>query len=341
MRMTRLRRAAGCRGCAVIASMLLPGVACAATPFLSFGAQRSEVPSGESTRLSWASLGAQTCVASGAWSGAQPESGTFETAPLVTGAGFTLTCTGDGGTVERRVFVDVVGGAGGSDAPELPAAPAGNEGPTVTTEAPAATPPAAAGQVPAAATQAPAATTEAPAPDPAVATSMTLAALPSTVEYGGATTVSWTATGASKCIASGAWAGTKAPSGTETRVNLQGESRFALTCMGARGVQSREVAVAVGVPEPVSVDLSSVTATVEANQATTLVWTAKGASTCTASGAWDGAKDVRGTHSTGPLTASGTFAITCSGPGGTASDSVAVTVVPEGTAAVASMSLPE
>jgi hypothetical protein len=41
-----------------------------------------------------------------------------------------------------------------------------------------------------------------------------------------------------------------------------------------------------------------------------------------------------GTESTTPLATSSTFAITCSGPGGTASDSVAITVNAETAAAL-------
>jgi hypothetical protein len=57
-----------------------------------------------------------------------------------------------------------------------------------------------------------------------------------------------------------------------------------------------------------------------------LSWTSNNANSCYASGDWSGTKPLSGSESTGNLTSSKTYTITCSGPGGSASDSVTVNV---------------
>ncbi len=56
-------------------------------------------------------------------------------------------------------------------------------------------------------------------------------------------------------------------------------------------------------------------------------WTSTNAVSCTASGAWSGSKATSSpATSTGNLTASSTYTLTCTGPGGSAADSVTVNV---------------
>ena len=62
------------------------------------------------------------------------------------------------------------------------------------------------------------------------------------------------------------------------------------------------------------------------NTAATLSWTSANAASCTASNAWSGAKAISGSQSTGLLTASKTYTLTCSNKSGSVSDSVTVNV---------------
>jgi hypothetical protein len=55
-----------------------------------------------------------------------------------------------------------------------------------------------------------------------------------------------------------------------------------------------------------------------------LTWSSQNATSCTASGAWSGQKQISGTETTSLITSVKTFTITCTGPGGTASDSVII-----------------
>lgn len=67
--------------------------------------------------------------------------------------------------------------------------------------------------------------------------------------------------------------------------------------------------------------------TIPFNSSATLTWTSSNATYCFASGAWSGLKSTSGSESTGNLTSGPrTYTITCTGPGGSASDSVTIYV---------------
>jgi len=83
-------------------------------------------------------------------------------------------------------------------------------------------------------------------PAPAV----TLNANPPSVPLNGTSLLSWTSQNADSCLASGAWAGTRALSGSETTPALQSNSTFTLECTGTGGTASRSVTVNVVLPPP-------------------------------------------------------------------------------------------
>ena len=62
---------------------------------------------------------------------------------------------------------------------------------------------------------------------------------------------------------------------------------------------------------------TAATTTVPLQGSTTVSWLAEGATTCTASGGWSGAKPTSGTNvSVGPFAADATLTLSCTGPGG-------------------------
>ncbi|WKZ26846.1 MAG: PKD domain-containing protein [Candidatus Paceibacterota bacterium] len=69
----------------------------------------------------------------------------------------------------------------------------------------------------------------------------------------------------------------------------------------------------------------------------TLSWSASNASSCTASGAWSGSKPTSGSESTGALTSTRTYTLTCNG----VADSVTVTVAANSAPTVSSVRLTE
>ena len=86
-------------------------LAVAAAPKLTFTATPATVSLGSGTRLSWSTVDATDCVASGSWDGSRGKSGSFTTEPfLQTGdRSFTLACTGPAGSVSASTTVKVQG----------------------------------------------------------------------------------------------------------------------------------------------------------------------------------------------------------------------------------------
>jgi hypothetical protein len=154
-----------------------------------------------------------------------------------------------------------------------------------------------------------------------------LTANPTSVPSGGSSTLTWSTTDASSCTASGGWSGTKATSGSQSTGALTASTDFLLTCTGAGGSASVSARVTVtgGTPVP-TVSLTANPTSVASGGASTLTWSSTNATSCTASGDWSGTKATSGSQSTGALTASGNFTLTCTGAGGSASASATVTL---------------
>ncbi len=96
-----------------------------------------------------------------------------------------------------------------------------------------------------------------------------------------------------------------------------------------------------------TVTITASPTSITSGSASTLTWSSANATSCTASASpanssWTGAKTTSGTQSTGVLTATTIFSITCTGPGGTANGSATVTVtsVPTVTLTASPMSIP-
>jgi hypothetical protein len=65
------------------------------------------VKASATSKLTWSSTNATTCLASDGWSGNEATSGTFTTGDLNTSTTYTLTCTGTGGSGSASVTVAV------------------------------------------------------------------------------------------------------------------------------------------------------------------------------------------------------------------------------------------
>ncbi len=133
-----------------------------------------------------------------------------------------------------------------------------------------------------------------------------------------------------------------------SRINPAGSNTVTPTVAEARGtygrfqyVPGRNVFIAVnrttenvyfykfssGSVTAPTVSLSAAPATTLSPQSVlTLTWASTDAISCTASGAWAGAKPANGTEEITDLTSSGTYMLSCSGAGGSAAQSIAITV---------------
>jgi len=83
-----------------------------------------------------------------------------------------------------------------------------------------------------------------------------------------------------------------------------------------------------GNPPAVSLTLTAVPATVTAGTSSTLTWTSTNATDCSAGGGWTGSLSLSGSEATENLAVTTTYNLTCTGPGGSASQSATVTVSP-------------
>lgn len=161
-----------------------------------------------------------------------------------------------------------------------------------------------------------------------VAPTVTLDAAPVSVVSGGAATLNWDSTDATDCAASGGWSGSRASSGSERTGPLTASTTHTLTCTGPGGTAAQTVTVTVTAPPAPVVTLTANPTTINAGAASTLTWMAADATTCTASGSWNGAKSVSGSEGTGALSGNASYALNCIGPGGSASQTASVTVIP-------------
>ena len=77
---------------------------------------------------------------------------------------------------------------------------------------------------------------------------VTITANPVSVRSGESATLSWTASGATSCVASDGWTGSRATSGTQSVGPLTVESRFTLACTGPGGTTSASATVTIRRP---------------------------------------------------------------------------------------------
>jgi hypothetical protein len=165
---------------------------------------------------------------------------------------------------------------------------------------------------------------------------VSLSASPTSISAGASATLSWSSTNATACTASGGWSGSKDESGSITTGALNATTSYTLTCTGAGGSAKASATVTVS-PHAVAVTLSASPSFISPGGSTTLSWASMGATACTASGGsvgWSGAKAPSGTASTGALTATTAYMLSCTGVGGSKATSTTVTVV-SGTVSVA------
>lgn len=86
-------------------------------PMMTLSADRYRIPTGSGATLTWSSVNATACLASGNWNGPKALSGSESFASLKSDGVYNLSCRGDKGTMSRTVRL-IVGGAP-SGSPEI------------------------------------------------------------------------------------------------------------------------------------------------------------------------------------------------------------------------------
>ena len=156
-------------------------------------------------------------------------------------------------------------------------------------------------------------TTSGPAP------TITMSASPASVVRGSSSTITWSTTNAASCTASVDWTGTKATSGSQSVTPPDGQAAYVLTCVSSGGVSASKTILIplVAASSPLAtVTISATPTTVTSGSSSAITWSSTNATSCTASGAWSGAKGTSGSVSVSP-TANSTYTLTCSGANAT------------------------
>ncbi len=154
-----------------------------------------------------------------------------------------------------------------------------------------------------------------------------LVASPSIVQPGETTELQWNGDNIDRCFADGGWSGQRDIAGTESTGVLQMDTSFVLTCEGPDGTTMSSVMVTVfDSNPPPTVELTASPMDISSGMSSTLSWIVTNADDCRASQSWSGSRPLSGSESTGALTDTSLYSLTCNGPGGTAGDSVVVSV---------------
>lgn len=153
---------------------------------------------------------------------------------------------------------------------------------------------------------------------------VTIALTSDSITAGQSTTLSWSATNATACSASGAWAGSQPLSGSLSVSPVAGSHTYTLSCTGVGGSASGSATVNVNPPPVVTIAIDP--STITAGQSATLSWSASNATACSASGAWAGSQSLTGSLSVAPAAGSYSYTLNCTGAGGSSSGTATLTV---------------
>jgi hypothetical protein len=93
-----------------------------------------------------------------------------------------------------------------------------------------------------------------------------------------------------------------------------------------KSAQSSALAVTTNTSPAPTVSLIANPTSLLSGAASSLTWSSTNATSCSASGAWNGSKATSGTATTGALSVDSTFNLACTGAGGTANASATVTI---------------
>ena len=151
---------------------------------------------------------------------------------------------------------------------------------------------------------------------------------PITIPYAAAANISWSSQNATSCtITPGNWGGT---AGSHSSGPLTSSRTYNLNCTGPSGSASDNVTIYVDQqpPQPISADIkangSDGPITIQADTAAQISWSSQNAASCAISpSGWTGTTGMMLSEN---LISSRTYTVNCTGPSGSATDSVVVNV---------------
>jgi len=155
------------------------------------------------------------------------------------------------------------------------------------------------------------------------APTVTLAASPAVVAAGSSSSLTWSSSNATSCTASGAWSGSVGLNGTRSTGAVAAATTYSLSCSGTGGTALASVVVNVVPAATLTVSPS----VIAPGDTATLNWSSNNSTACTASDGWTGPLPISGTQSTGAVSATTSYSLSCSGEGGASSTASATLTV--------------
>lgn len=169
--------------------------------------------------------------------------------------------------------------------------------------------------------------TTTPAPGP----TLVFTADKTSITAGESVRLTWDSSDATRCQASGDWTGLKTRDGSNRISRIKSDRTFTLTCTGKTGTVSQSVHVSVvestpeETPEAPTLTVSADKSSVVAGGSATVTWSAKNVNSCTGTGGFSGTLSSSGKKTVSPTQAQ-SYGLTCTGEGGTVSQSVTIAV---------------
>lgn len=175
---------------------------------------------------------------------------------------------------------------------------------------------------------------------------LSFSAAPATVALGEKALLTWAGLNVRKCSASGDWEGSKPTEGYYQTAPIDGPKTYTLKCNKRGGSVEKTVVVSVieppqapvattpSEPEPVPVvvpvvvSLSAAPTEIVSGETATLSWSSSGADSCSGSPNLGDNLPPSGSQITGALSTDASFTLTCTGSGGSDSQTVMISVLP-------------
>ena len=263
----------------LLALVFLPTMAFAATPTVSIASTPTTITYGTKATIVWSSTNALSCKASGGiasdgWAGAKSPSGSFTTSALTQSTGYSISCTGRGGTQTASTTVWVQSAAASQPIVTFTATPISvayqGSAILVWTTINATTCTASGGWSGSQATSGQmtltnllgtatytlacrgpggptsnSVTISVALPPPPV---VSLSASQTSIANGATSQLTWQSTNATSCLASNGWIGTEPLSGVFTTPPLTSSTTYNLTCTGLSGTTTQPITINVAPP---------------------------------------------------------------------------------------------
>ena len=289
-------------------------------PTATLAASPGMLALGGTSSLTWSSTGADSCTASGGWSGMLAPSGTQMTGPITATTVYSLVCTGAGGATAPVSATVVLIPPPSAALTAAPSSVASGQAAVLSWNSTGAASCSASGawsgMLTASGTQStgplssaatyslscigPGGTSSASATVNVIPTG-TLSVYPSVVAPGNTSTLTWDSTNAASCTAGDGWSGTLPSSGTQVTSAVSATTSYTLSCTGAGG--SSSVASATLTVSSVSMSVAPQNAALTLNRTQQFVATVPGGGEAV----WTVDGIANGNSTVGTITAAGVY----------------------------------